>query len=338
MKHSTIRHIRTLLKAGLTPMLQGPPGSGKTQSLESLAKELGWDFLPVVMSVMELVDVMGLPTVDKDKAKFLPFGIFEQIFNAKDDILVLLDDLGQACPSVQASVMQLIHGRVLNGHKVGDNVHFCIATNREQDHAGVGEIISPIRDRVQSLDWISTCTCDGTMLCPWHEWAIDNDIAPEVYAFARFRPTAMADWNAPGVDFNTNQCSARSLENLSKAEKEGIYDPVEPLIAALIGPTRAPEYIAFRTMYKALPMIDEILSNPETARLPNKLDEQFAVMGAISYLTSEREAPAAITYAKRLPREICMACVMSLARRLPKITKKKAYTQWATENAPHLIV
>jgi predicted Zn-dependent protease len=41
--------------------LEGPPGSGKTSVLQGIAGEMGMEFLPVIMSVMEPIDPMGMP-------------------------------------------------------------------------------------------------------------------------------------------------------------------------------------------------------------------------------------------------------------------------------------
>ncbi|MHC4621901.1 MAG: AAA family ATPase, partial [Planctomycetota bacterium] len=90
------QHVKTCLLGGLVPMLEGPPGSGKTAVLAALADELQWEFLPIVMSVMEPIDAMGLPTVQDGRAEFLAFGTFERVYAAKSPTLVLLDDLGQA--------------------------------------------------------------------------------------------------------------------------------------------------------------------------------------------------------------------------------------------------
>lgn len=333
------QHVITLIKAGLVPMLEGPPGSGKTAILADIAKELKMDFIPIVMSVMEPIDPMGLPTVANGKAKFLPFGLFEQVYNVKKPTLVLLDDLGQSAPSVQAATMQLIHGGQLNGHRVSEKVRFCIATNRPKDRAGVQQVISPIRGRVQTLRWTTECTCtgDGSVICRWHDWAARAGIHPAVAGFAKFRPKCMAEYDEPNVNYNAQVCSPRALEFLSKAEYEGIHDPVEVLVEAIIGAQYAMEYVAFRTMFRSLPLIDEIVARPQTAMVPLQMDQLIAVSVMLSHNVDKKTCEAAMAYVTRLPVEISTAFVMTTKNRVPEITQCRPFAAWAHKSAPHLL-
>jgi hypothetical protein len=331
------QHVLTCIEAGLVPLLEGPPGSGKTAVLGALAKEMKMDFLPIVMSVMEPIDPMGLPTVDKGKARFLAFGVFEKVYTAKKPLLVLLDDLGQAVASVQSAVMALIWSGELNGHKVPSCVRFCIATNRPKDRAGVSQVISPIRGRTVTIPWTTSCTCSGYTLCDWHAWAADANIHPAVSAFVKFRPACLAEYDEPGVNHQTVICSPRAMEYLSKAEEAGIHDPALDLIQGIIGAKYATEYLAFRTMFQSLPLIDQIIAKPQTAPVPVQVDQQIAIGSMLSHNITRRNACQAMAYIQRLPVEIAVASVMGARRRVPEIAECKAYVTWAQQSAPHLL-
>jgi len=331
------QHVKTCVEAGLVPILEGPPGSGKTAVLADLARELRMDFIPIVMSVMEPIDVMGLPTVSQNKAKFLSFGTFEKVYNATKPTLVLLDDLGQSAPSVQSATMQLIHGGVLNGHCVSPKVRFCVATNRPKDRAGVQQVISPIRGRTVTLPWTTSCTCSGYSLCDWHAWAADAGIHPAVSAFVKFRPACLAEYDEPGVNHQTVICSPRAMEFLSRAEDAGIHDPALDLIQGIIGAKYATEYLAFRTMFQSLPLIDQIIAKPQTAPVPVQMDQQIAIGSMLSHNMTKKNACSMMEYIKRLPVEIAVACVMGARRRVPEIAECKAFAAWASQSAPHLL-
>jgi hypothetical protein len=267
----------------------------------------------------------------------LAFGTFERVYAAKSPTLVLLDDLGQAAPSVQSAVMQIIHGGLLNGHVVSDDVHFCIATNRPKDRAGVSQVISPIRGRVVTLPWTTECTCNGHTVCDWHVWAQSAGIHPAVAGFARFRPQAMAEYDEAGINHQTVICSPRALEYLSMAETVGIHDPALDLITGIIGAQYATEYLAFRTIYRSLPMIDEIVRKPQTAPVPVQVDQLIAVSTMLTHQMDASNAQSAMTYIARLPVEIATASVMATLQRLPQIASCSAFVQWATSAAPHLL-
>jgi len=330
------QHIMTMLKAGQVPMLEGAPGGGKTAVAQQIARQLGWDFLAVVMSVMDLMDPNGLPAVIGGKARFLPFGIFEKIYKAKKDVLVVADDLGQAMPGMQAALMQLIWGGKLNEHTVSPKVHWMICTNRPKDKAGVMQIITPIRNRVRPLPWVMECTCSGDTICSWHLWAIEHDIHPAVRAYVTFRPQCLAEYDEANVDLNAQVCSARGMEGLSDCEHEGIEDPKMVLIESCIGKKYGSEYLGFRTMWNTLPMIDEIIRDPKGAIVPpaSKPDQIIAVSTMLSHDITPKNASRAMEYIARLPLDVAMACVTAAEKRVPELVENKAYVQWMTKNAP----
>jgi len=328
------KHIITCLKAGLVPMMQGAPGAGKSAIFEDIANELQWDYLPVIMSVMEPIDPMGLPSIDVENhvAEFIAFGTFAQIYGATKDTLVLLDDLGQATASVQSAVMQIIHSRRLNKHTVPTCVHFAVATNRPKDRAGVQQVISPIRGRVQTFDVSTSCTCDARTTCDWHLWAEKANIHPAVSAFAKFQPTAMAEYDDPNIDHQKQICSARALEYLSMAEYAGIHDPAIELIQACIGEKYANHYLAFRTMYRSLPIYADIVHNPETAPVPNAIDQLIAISTMVTHQCNDADADNLMQYISRMPTEIATCTVMALTRKFPQIVNCKGFVNWTNVN------
>jgi len=340
-----LEHIKTLIKAGRVPMMEGAPGSGKTSVLKGLADEMGMDFLPIIMSVMEPIDPMGMPSIDTKahRAEFVPFGNFQKVYSAKKPLLVLLDDLGQASAMVQSAIMQVIEARELNEHKVPDCVRFCIATNRPRDRAGVSQVISPIRGRVVTLPWTLTCDCSPRKTCQWHTWAQSADIHPSVYAYVSFRPDCLADYDKDNVDYHATVCSPRALEYLSDCETIGIHDPAIDLITGILGQSRGTEYNAFRTMAKSLPIYQDIVQRPDTALVPNESSgdgagQMCAISAMLSLQTQPADVDPVIQYLSRLPVEIGTATIMGMMRRIPTLTDCAAFVNWATKYAGDLLV
>src|SRR5690606_26802195 len=135
-------------------------------------------------------DVKGLPWIVDGSAHFLPFGELDRALHADKLTVWFLDDLGQASPAVQASYMQLLLARRVNGHVLSDHVTFIAATNRRTDRAGVSGILEPVKSRFTTIVEL------GAHLDDWCQWAISRDIAPELISFIRFQPDLLCKFQA----------------------------------------------------------------------------------------------------------------------------------------------
>jgi MoxR-like ATPase len=108
------------LGARIPVLLTGAPGVGKSSIVEQAASAAGFDIILSHPAVADPTDAKGLPWPGQDgrTATFLPFGDLAQALNAQKPTVWFLDDLGQASPAVQASYMQLLLARRVNGHKL----------------------------------------------------------------------------------------------------------------------------------------------------------------------------------------------------------------------------
>jgi len=340
MACSNVEYIKACLQAGISVLLQGPPGSGKTSISREVAESCGMAHLSIVATVKEPVDFSGLPRFDGDNAVFVPFGFAKRVYNATEPTLVLIDDLGQSAPSVQAAAMQWLQERELNGNQVSEHVRFLIATNRPKDRAGVGQVISPIRSRCVQLEQVTRCTCDGRNLCDWHVWALEHDISPIVQGFARFKPSCMAEYEEENVDHASVVCSPRALEYLSRLEVNGLPEPALPLLEGVIGTSYASDYLAFRVMYGQLPLIDDIVKDPVNTPIPSgsdKVGKLYALSTMLAAQVSAKNASAVLTFVARMPIEYSTACVMTGLRKYPGLPSHREFVDWATQSAPHLL-
>lgn len=129
--------LSAFMSASTPVLLTGAPGVGKSSIVEAAAKQNGFDLILSHPVVSDPTDAKGLPWPGKDgeSATFLPFGDLAQALKATRPTVWFLDDLGQASPAVQASYMQLLLARRVNGHKLPDCVTFVAATNRRSDAA-----------------------------------------------------------------------------------------------------------------------------------------------------------------------------------------------------------
>ena len=122
----------------------GRPHSPRRRCLRDqpdVATSLKHDLIITHPVVEDPTDYKGMPAVVQGDggptASFLPFGELNRMLSATVPTVVMMDDLGQAPPAVQAAVMQLILARQINGRRISDHVSFIAATNRREDRAEV---------------------------------------------------------------------------------------------------------------------------------------------------------------------------------------------------------
>src|SRR5262245_4874082 len=250
--------LRALLKetipAGHPVLISGMPGIGKTSVVDQVVDEIAADMILSHPSVHDPTNYIGYPTVSDDRksATFVPFGDFLQAIKAKKRTVWFFDDMGQAPVSVQQACMQLFLARQVNGHKISKYITFIAATNRRTDRAGVSGILEPVKSRFHTIVELVPDATESAA------YAIDQNWAPEIIAFWRFRPELFAAFQ-PTADL-TNSPVPRTWEHVNDLLKLTLPKPI--LVAAIqgaIGEGAGIEFIAFLDMYRSLPSIDNVL-------------------------------------------------------------------------------
>ena len=149
MKPSQLSEIlKVAITNKLTLLIKGAPGIGKTDIVKMICNLIAARLIMTHPVVSDPTDIKGLPFIvtqvdGKQVAEFLPIGHMRLLIDADELTVVFFDDLGQAPPSVQAAVMQLLLERRINGHKVSDNVVFVAATNDRSHKAHVQACSNP---------------------------------------------------------------------------------------------------------------------------------------------------------------------------------------------------
>jgi AAA domain (dynein-related subfamily) len=279
-------------------LITGAPGIGKSDIVSQSAQLCDADIILSHPAVSDPTDAKGLPwKVDgQDCATFLPFGELKRALAAKKSTVWFLDDLGQASPAVQASFMQLLLARRVNGHILPDCVCFVAATNRRTDRANVSGVLEPVKSRFASIVELETNIDD------WCGWAFQNQIPVTLIAFLRYRPELLSNFQ-PTADL-TNSPSPRTWANLAKMEALQLPAQVETAaMAGSVGQAAAVEYLAFRKMFASLTTIDEILVNPDSAKIPSKPDQLYAVSVGLASRANADNLGRIARFLEKLTRE-----------------------------------
>lgn len=279
--------------ARMPVLITGAPGIGKSDIADQATKAVGADLILSHPAVGDPTDAKGMPWVLDGRADFLPFGDLERAIQAEKPTVWFLDDLGQASPAVQASYMQLLLARRVNGHRISDHVTFIAATNRRTDRAGVSGILEPVKSRFGTIVELTPHIDD------WCEWAMDHGVDPEDMAFLRFKPDLLCAFQA-SADL-TNSPTPRTWANAAKILQLGLPLAIEAqALAGAVGEGAATERLAFRRMVAQLPNIDSIILDPSKAPIPDNPAVLYALAGALANKATVKNFDAIAVYIDRL--------------------------------------
>lgn len=322
------------IAARLPILITGAPGIGKSDIVTRAACDAGADLILSHPAVADPTDVKGLPWIVNGAASFLPFGELSQALAADRPTVWFLDDLGQASPAVQASYMQLLLARRVNGHVLSDHVTFVAATNRRTDRAGVSGILEPVKSRFAAIVELAPD------LDEWCQWAIGAELPPELIAFLRFQPDLLCKFTA-SADL-TNSPVPRTWHHVAKLLTCDLPSTVRnAAIAGAVGEGAAVEFLAFLRLYESLPSVDAILIDPDSVPVPDKPATLYALSGALAHRTTQQNFGRVGRFAERMVQdgrgEFAALLVRDAITRQPNITQTTAFVKLATGELGSLI-
>ncbi|WP_298150825.1 ATP-binding protein [Flavobacterium sp.] len=331
--------VRRAISHQQSVLMVGEPGIGKTSLAKCLANELGMDLVVSTPSLWDPTDARGLPFPDHQNGKtvVLPFAQMHSLIHATRPVLWLVDDIGQATPTVQAALMPWLLERQNEGMKLSDHVHIVAATNDRKHRAGVQGLLEPVKSRFTKIITLEAC---------YKHWrthfAIPSGVHPYVLAFLDFNDLnktgnkAFNDFQ-PTADL-TNSPSPRTWANASKilndAEKDGVlaeaFDVDSVLfhdVSGSVGAKIAGELWSFIKKSEELPKsIDEVFTSPDQCAIPKSLETKFILVTSIVRSCTLEKLGGAVQFAKRLYKEneeIGSALIRSLFLRKELVNSKE---------------
>jgi hypothetical protein len=321
MRPSDVTKALTALIPTRRPVyLWGPPGTGKSSLVRQAADQLGIGLVDVRATLLDPVDLRGLPRLDGDTAVWCP-----PAFLPRDGEGVLfLDELAQAAPLVQSACLQLTLDRRVGEYELPEHWTVVAASNRAEDRAGTHRLISPLLNRFLHLD-LEVSNDD------WQQWAVAKGIAAEVRAFLQYRPALLSQFDAAANPraFPT----PRSWQFVSDVLLRTPDHLLHPVVAGCVGDGPAAEFLGFLRLYRELPDLDQVLARPDTSPVPREPAVLYALVGALVERCRQALAPlpAFVTYALRLPDEFTMLALRDALAVNPKLASLPAVQQWITK-------
>lgn len=300
--------------------LWGPPGVGKSSVVRQAAHELGLDLVDVRATLLDPVDLRGLPRLHRDTAIWCPPAFLPR----SGDGVLFLDELAQAAPLVQSACLQLTLDRRIGEYDLPEGWSVIAASNRQEDRAGTHRLIAPLLNRFVHLD-LEVSHDD------WQAWSVANSIAPEVRAFLHYRPALLFQFEAAANPraFPT----PRAWQFLSDVLPRTPAELLHPVASGCVGDGPAAEFVGFLKLYRELPDLDQVLAKPDSSPVPREPAVLYALVGALVERCRQAKAPLSgfVSYALRLPNEFALLAMRDALAIQPKLASLPSVQQWIAQ-------
>ena len=260
--------------------LWGPPGIGKSELVADIAQELGGYMIDLRLGQMEPTDIRGIPFYNKDSGKMdwaEPVDLPTKEFASQYPIVVLfLDEMNSAAPSVQAAAYQLILNRRSGKYFLPDNVVMVAAGNRESDKGVTYRMPTPLANRFihqeMRVDFPS-----------YQEWAVNNNIHKDVVGYLSFAKQDLYDFDPKSA--SRAFATPRSWTFVSQIleDEDGDDDTVMNLIAGTVGEGLAVKFMTHRKIAGRMPKPEDILSGKEKELNVKEVSAMYSLVIGMCY-------------------------------------------------------
>jgi len=326
-----------------TLLFQGEMGIGKSSMLKMLAKMYPDHHVCYVDMTTKDVGDFLIPKIRQvngvDVCSFIPNEEFG--FHTGKPVIIMLDEIGKTGKAVFNACLRLMQERSLGVYDLPKGSMVFATTNLASE--GIGDMLPPHgRNRV-SVVKIRKPTADE-----WIDWALDNDIAPEVILTVKEFPQMLAsfedytdpkdneyifDPRSPRPAFTT----PRSLEkssNIIKKTRGLPEDVIGCAIKGTIGARACYDMLNVVKLSADLPSWESIMDSPEKAQLP----ESPAAVCMLVYSAVQRVEKDTINkwikYMNRISKEAQGLFATSVMRTGKKsiVGTSTEFVKWATAN------
>jgi len=252
---------KALLKAFKTKrpvFIWGPPGIGKSESVQQLTEELGGLMIDLRMAQMEPTDIRGIPFYNKELNKMdwaPPIDLPDEELASQYPLVVLfMDEFNSAAPAVQASGYQLVLNRCVGKYKLPDNVVIVAAGNRESDKGVTYRMPMPLKNRFTHLEMRPDFKT-------WQTWAVNKGIHQDVVGYLSFAQQDMYEFDSKSASnaFPTPRSWVMVSDYLAD-ESDVDNDTLFNLVAGSVGEGMAHKFMTHRKLSAKMPNVEDVLN------------------------------------------------------------------------------
>ena len=287
----------------LPMMIWGPMGIGKSDAVRQCASESKIGFIDVRLTLLNAVDLRGLPSIDKKAgiAVWLSSGFLPIVDRDGEEGILFLDEINLAPMTVMNAGYQLILDRKIGDYKLPPKWSVIAAGNRAEDSNNLTKMPNPLLNRFMHYQIEQP---DGD---EWREWAIKNGISDKVISFLHKFPQRLLEAPKAGEKaFPSPRTWAYASD---------LVDMGEPIDAA-VGGGAATEFKAYIEVYERVPDIQKILKG-EKERVPGmkELDVLWATSMALVVAAKTEQWSNLFNYIDQISTEFQVVIIKLLSEK-----------------------
>jgi hypothetical protein len=309
--------IEAAIRADVVVHVIGDPGIGKSAMVRRIGKRIGKRVVPLILAQCAPEDVGGIPSRDGDRVLRLPVGPIRQACD--EGVILFIDEYSQAGAQQQGASLTLINERFAGDAQLHPDTRIVIASNPVETSAGGNDLTAPAAGRMHHIRLVPD-------IADWQGYAADlgeeesalRALATD-YSVTISRSPGLLVMDTPASVGLTMYPSPRNVERalrLWASFVEGGASPGDQQIARLalegsIGTNATAAYLAILRVRDRIASVEEILADPNGARVPTDTDTGIASMGVVAQVAT-KDAGAAWLYARRLSPEIRVSLISTL--------------------------
>ena len=262
----------------------GGPGIGKSDLVDQITVSMEGYMIDLRLALMEPTDLRGMPYYNKEANNMswaAPVDLPTEEFAAQYPVVVLfLDELNSAPPSVQAAAYQLILNRRIGTYKLPDNVVVVAAGNRETDKGVTYKMPKPLANRFVHLNL-------DVNFDDWMMWAAEARVHADVVGYLSFAKGDLYNFDPRSPDHAF--ASPRTWVFVSEMlEDTAGDDPMSDsqmtdLIAGTVGEGMAVKFMNHRSFASELPNPSDILSGKVEELKVKEVSAQYTLTVNLCY-------------------------------------------------------
>jgi hypothetical protein len=276
--------ITHALKKKRPIFLWGPPGIGKSDIVSQICDTFSNSHLiDIRLSLWEPTDIKGIPYFDSNSGTMVwgaPSELPSEEFAAQFDYIVLfLDEMNSAAPSVQAAAYQLILNRRVGTYKLPDNVMIVAAGNREADKGVTYRMPAPLANRFIHLEL-------AVNFDDWFQWSVTNNINTDVVGYLTFAKKDLYDFDPKSL--SRSFATPRSWSFVSELLDDDLDEATTTdLVAGAVGEGLAVKFMAHRKVAGMMPNPSDILSGKVKEMKSKEISAMYSLTVSLCYELKE---------------------------------------------------
>jgi len=269
--------------------LWGPPGIGKSELVKQIGDSGALGKTHVIdmrLALFEPTDLRGypVPNMKTGVMQWLPPADLpsEELAKEYDTIIVFLDEMNSAAPSVQAAGYQLILNRRIGQYKLPDNVVMIAAGNRETDKGVTYRMPKPLENRfvhfelrVDFQDWI--------------DWAVNNNVEPDVVGYLSFAKGDLYNFDPQSSSRGFATPRAWTFTSELLEDNDDLSDSLQTdMVAGCVGEGIAVKFMAHRKIAGDLPLPEDVLDAKVKTLKTTEVSAMYALATSLCYELRDR--------------------------------------------------